>query len=425
MKFCAVAGLLCSAAVFVTTLSLAAAGAAGTFRVRDFGAKGDGVTKDTAAVQAAVDAAAKAGGGTVELDAGTYVTGSLFLRSNVDFHVGPGATLKASGDRADYNAADVCVQNEAWAGENSSGAHLLLCLEQTNVVVRGEGTIDGNGARFTVDPQTGRAWPMGRIPWRPSQMLFFAECRNVRVEGLRLVNSPYWTCFFHGCDHVVARGLVVKTSRAPRTWNGDGIDVDCCRFVRISDCVIETDDDSITLRANPRKLKRKQDCAYVTVENSILSSLCNAVRLGVGNGTVRDAVFSNLVIRDTKTAVHFAPGYSRGHGTDIRNCRFSNLQVDCQRFCVANHQFSHEADVRDVFFNGVSGVQRDRSILWAVPEKPFGLFSFVDVNVNGGIEAVNAPKVVIDGGTFAQNGLSKDEYDKLSDDIAHERRLLW
>ena len=102
------------------------------WNVRDYGAKGDGVAKDTAAVQRAVDACAGAGGGEVLLPKGTYLSGSVFLKSGVDFHLAEGATLKGSPDPADYNALDVAPQNwgRLGSGDNISGGHLVLCIEQ-------------------------------------------------------------------------------------------------------------------------------------------------------------------------------------------------------------------------------------------------------------------------------------------------------
>ena len=125
--------------------------------VRAYGAAGDGVTKDTKAIQSAIDEAARAGGGTVRVGNGTYLTGSIFLRSGVDLFL-DGATLKGSPDRGDYNAVDVCPQNWSSKAESASGAHLLLCIEQTNVTVRGTGRIDGNCTAFLLGPD-GKTWP--------------------------------------------------------------------------------------------------------------------------------------------------------------------------------------------------------------------------------------------------------------------------
>ena len=133
-----------------------AAAFAAVFNVRDFGARGDGVTKDTAAIQAAIDRAASAGGGTVELDAGTYVSGTVWLKSRVDFHLGAGAVLLGSPDKADYCAADAYPQNSSSKAESTFGGHLVLCVEQEDVVVRGPGAIDGNGPAFLLDPKTGK-----------------------------------------------------------------------------------------------------------------------------------------------------------------------------------------------------------------------------------------------------------------------------
>ena len=123
------------------------------FNVRDYGAKGDGATKDTAAIQRAIDDANAAGGGEVLLPKGTYLCGSVFLKSGVDFHLAEGATLKGSPDPADYNALDVAPQNwgRLGSGDNVSGGHLLLCIEQQNVTLRGPGKIDGSESQDDTD----------------------------------------------------------------------------------------------------------------------------------------------------------------------------------------------------------------------------------------------------------------------------------
>lgn len=388
---------------------------AAVFNVREFGAKGDGSTKDTAAIQRAVDAAHAAGGGEVLFDAGVYLSGSVYLKSNVDFHLGAGAVLKASPDREDYNRPDVCVQNWTSKAESQKGAHLLLCIEQENVTVRGPGKIDGNSKAFLIDPATSRTWGFslmaryrgqGDIPWRPSQMLYFVESRNIRVTDMELADSPYWTIFFHGCEQVAARGLYIHNERDRfHTHNGDGIDIDSCRFVTVSDCRIYTADDCITLRADQRRLKKKRDCAYITVSNCILSSPCNSVRVGVGDGDVHDATFTGITVHNTRTAINFVSSWKADavDGVDFRNIQFSNWTVDCRYLFILYagplaEGVKRKSSMRDILFADFSGASSFGGMIHGSAADEWKNIRLSNIKVPVGIDIKNA-EVEIEGGS--------------------------
>ncbi len=308
----------------------------GFHSVTDFGAKGDGQANDTAALQAALDACGKAGGGRALVPPGTYRTGTLYLRDRVELHLLAGATLLGSPDRADYNRDDVYPENQVFTTENVTGAHLVTGYGVTGAAITGCGTIDGNSAAFfgplpEDKPSLGYRYKRANFPirdWRPGQMVWFCNCRDVAVRDVSLVNSPYWTLMFFGCENVRVRGL--RITNPPETANGDGIDVDCCRDVTISDCLIASGDDCITLRGNPRALGREQACENVVVSNCVLRTPCNCVRVGVGDGVVRNCSLTNLVMTEARYGINVVSRYSERtvRGTRIENISFANLTMD-------------------------------------------------------------------------------------------------
>lgn len=400
-----------------------------TYDVREYGAKGDGATLDTAAIQKAIDVAAADGGGTVEVGAGKYITGSIYLKSNIDFHVGAGAELFASADPKDYNPTDICPQNWASVRESHKGGHLLLCIEQENVTVRGPGRINGNSKAFLVGPN-GERWVESGIPFRPAQMLYFVESKNVRVQDLELVNASYWSCFFYGCDQVMARGLWIHNVRKGfHTHNGDGIDIDCSEHVTVSDCRIDTSDDCITLRASGRRhLKQYRDCAYVTVANCNLSSACNAIRIGVGDGAIHDAVFSNLTIdSETRTAINFVSSWvAATRGVDIYRISFANIISHAAQFCRIYSGPSNTANVlADITFNGVYGSQMTAAEVAGHPDHPAERFNFINVDLPYGVTLDNVKDAVIAGGTFFEADLSPSKRRERSIMLDRRRRVLW
>ena len=365
------------------------------FNVRDFGAKGDGTAKDTAAIQAAIDAAA--GGGEVLLPAGVYLSGSLFLKSGVDFHLAEGATLKGSPDPADYNAPDVAPQNfgRLGQGDNTSGGHLLCCIEQENVTVRGPGKIDGNVGAFLKMPDGSHPKSKLQIPWRPSQMVWFVESRNIAIRDIELADAPYWSCFLHGCEEVTVERANIHTVRQPHTYNGDGLDIDSSRRVRVTGCRISTADDALTLRADGRRLKRPGDCADVVVTDCTLSSDCNAIRLGVGAGHIHDCAFTDIRIEKTRYAVNAVGAWARvpTRGVDITNVGFTNLTVDAKGFC----KFYYKTGTKSVFdgitFSHVRGRVRGPSIFEDTPQRPFLNLRFDDVRLEG----ESSPRILSQG----------------------------
>lgn len=414
--------------------------ASGVHDVRAYGAKGDGVTCDTAAIQAAIDAANAAGGGEVRVPAGHYVSGTIYLRSNVDFNLGTGALIEASKNPADYNAWDFCPQNSRSVAEKHEGGHLFVCLEQTNVVLRGGGTIDGNGRHFMTHGfdkrRVGASGTNGlggrnaqdAILWRPAQMLWFCESRDIRLDGVRLVNAPYWSVLLHGCSLVRVDGVVIRTSREnPRVYNGDGLNIDCCRHVRVSNCDIETSDDSLCLRANGKRLLHApEETAFVTVDNCTLSSLEEAFRIGVGDGPIHDCTFANCVIRDSKRGINFSSTWFPSRGCDFENIRFDNIVSHTRSSFLRIHRLrSSEPVVRGLHFSDISGTQGEDSYIWSRKGKPFEDITLSNVSMNRGIEVVNVNGFRLEGGTLKRIELSPEEYEQRSADIETYRKMLY
>jgi polygalacturonase len=252
----------------------------GSTDVREAGAAGDGKRLDTAALQSAIDACARGGGGTVRFPAGRYLTGTLVLRSRVTLHLEAGAVLLGSRDLADYLQKAPKMRSYT---DNYTEKSLIYAEDVEQVAIEGRGTIDGQGAAFE-----------GPYKLRPYLMRFI-ECRRVAVEGVTLLDSPMWVQHYLGCDDVAIHGITVR-SRVNR--NNDGIDIDGCRNVRISGCNIISGDDAIVLKSTADRV-----CRDVVITNCIVSSHCNGLKLGTEtNGGFENIAISNCTVYDTRLA---------------------------------------------------------------------------------------------------------------------------
>lgn len=304
--------------------------------VTEFGAKGDGSTYDTKAIQAAIDRAVGQGGGKVVVPPGVYLCGTIRLKSNVELHLREGAILKASERTEDYNAEDEYVQNFSSAKEEWRGTHLLLCVEQHDVALTGKGIIDGSGdafygepAAYTANPciwKDGLALPKDKEKLRPGQTICFVECRNVKIEGISVRNATCWAVFLHGCDVASIRG--VSVSNPPYYANTDGIDVDSCSSVTVSDCVIDTGDDAIAIRGAAQWLKNKEKkCEHIAVSDCVLASSSSVIRIGIGQGEIRDVSISDIVIKRGGVALNvLSAAYGRSR-TPISDVLCRNIEV--------------------------------------------------------------------------------------------------
>ena len=284
----------------------------------------------TKAIQDAIDECEATGGGTVYFEPGIYRTGTLYLKSNTYLHLPPSCILKGSDNLDDYNEPNAWVQNTPIWAEHSNGKHLIVALEVENCGIVGGGVVDGNGKHF--------GYKTDADFFRPGQMVYLCESKNVRIRDVELLNSAYWTCFVHGCEDVIITGVHIKNN--PDIANSDGIDIDCSRRVVISNCIIDSQDDCITFRGdngllgNPLKDPTKflED---ITVTNCQLRTAgCNAFRIGVGNAMIRNCRVSNVVIRDSSKGIcmesRFAFNDDEKIGTPIENISFDNIFIEAK-----------------------------------------------------------------------------------------------
>ncbi len=302
------------------------------FNIKDFGAIGDGVTNDTASIQAAIDACSEKGGGKVVFDAGTYLTGSLYMRDNVELYLCSAAKLQGSSNPADYDdfrAPGFLHENCA---ENSA-KFLIGAIAARNVAITGSGEINGAGPEFydtDIDPAVSRFYAKPPVP-RP-RMIMFYDCVNVKFEDASFIDSPCWTFWLIACENVNIHR--VKVIGDQKMINNDGIDIDSCRNVTMSDCFIRTGDDCLILRAIQSVLERPAICENVTVTNCTFDSSCQGIRVGCpADNIIRNCTFSNIVISGFGTGINIdnPKRYFRdGSKTslDLGNIMFSNFTID-------------------------------------------------------------------------------------------------
>jgi len=272
---------VCFSLAFLAWPGEACAAASATdvaYKVCAFGARGDGVAMDTAAVQKAIDACAGGGGGTVYFAPGTYLCGSLHLKNGVTLWIDAGATIKGSKKNADYDPYEkLDFKNDA--DRETTYFHYALIwgegVERIGIV--GRGTIDGNRTR--------RGGP---------KTIALKRCRFVDIRGIHVLNAPNYAISMLGTDCVNIEGVVIRNAHC------DGIDPDACRDVRISNCHIESWDDAIVPKAS-FSLGKRRSCENITVTNCRLATACNAFKLGTeSGGDFKRIAISNCVMSGLK-----------------------------------------------------------------------------------------------------------------------------
>ncbi|MDW7693187.1 glycosyl hydrolase family 28 protein [Flammeovirgaceae bacterium SG7u.111] len=274
------------------------------FNVLDFGAKGDGTTKDTRAVQAAIDACTQNGGGTVIIPSGkTVVIGTIYLKDYVTLHVENGGILLGSPDIADY--PDDTHKN-MYKKEPHMNKCLIFAKNVKSFAIEGYGTIDGNGhPKFFTNKKGGR--PM---------LMRFLNCDDIHMRDITIINPAAWVSAWLYCNEIVVDGIRIK-SRV--NGNGDGLDFDGCTNVRVSNSSFDTSDDSICLQAS----RQDKPCKNVVITNCNFTSKWAGMRIGLlSRGDFESVTVTNCTFNDIQDS---GLKIQLNEGGEMKNMVFSNL----------------------------------------------------------------------------------------------------
>jgi len=319
-------------------------GQTGVLDVHAFGAVGDGKTKDTAALQKAIDQAHASGGGTVVLAGGSFLSGTLELKSHVTLQVEKGAKLLGSAARDDYR------KDSGWYA-------LLTAADQDGIAICGEGVIDGQGRLLAEN-----IWQMVQAKKIPDSMhanrpdeknrpmlIHFNDCRNVKLKDITLQASACWVQCFEHCEDLVLDHIRVDSVAF---WNNDGVDIVDCRKVHVLNCDINSADDGICLKSH----QADRACQDVLIEHCKVRSSASALKFGtasvggfkrvqvrdlhvydtyrsavalevVDGGTLEDVDISGVEARNTGNAVFIRLGQRRGDIGSLRNVSISDMSV--------------------------------------------------------------------------------------------------
>lgn len=306
--------LACAGVAGLALLCATSAHAATTCDAKAYGAKADGHTKDTQALQHAIDACAAKGGGTVRLSGGTFLTGPIELKSHITLEVDKGATLLGSQDMSDYHPAE---ELRLPAVEPLIGAK-----NAEDITIRGGGTIDGAGQPWwaAVHAHDKSKFPAEQRP----RLILLDHCHHVVIENVTIQNSASWQLVLYYSDDVTIRdGKILAPPRAPNT---DGIDPFASTHVNISHMYIDVGDDNVAIKSGQAHSKGPDSpSAYIRVTDC---TFVHGHGMSIGSeiaGGVHDVYVSNVRFEGTRNGVRVKSG--RDRGGDIGNFVFKNLTM--------------------------------------------------------------------------------------------------
>ena len=304
--------------LFLLVLSLSSY-AQRIYNVVDYGAVGNKIADDAKAIQQAIDECSANGGGTVLLPANhTFMSGPLCLKSNVNLHLEATAVLLANPDEGIYKLS-------AFGENRGEGMMWIYANGADNISITGKGTIHGNGIAFMGKEldDSYELKPVTTFDPRP-HVLTLTDVKNLPIRDITIRDGAYWTVHLIGCDGAVIDGISLLNNLKIR--NGDGIDLDHSRNVRISNCHITSGDDCICLK-NRREFEQYGSCHDITVTNCVMTSRSCAIKIGSENmDSIYNVVFDNCVITRSNRGLGIQ---NRDEGT-VTDVMFSNIIMDCQ-----------------------------------------------------------------------------------------------
>lgn len=355
----------------------------------DFGAIADGKTLCTAAIQSAIDECSKKGGRLV-FPAGTYLTGTFYIKSRVELHLEKDAVILGSPNIDDYTTDTGGIRyNTPWMDRC-----LIYAEGADNISITGKGTLNGNGSKENFPPGKGGAD-------RPMLLRLF-NCKNIILRDITMRDPASWGAAIIGCENVDVRNLTIHNRS---NWNGDGLDFDSCRNVTVDNCDINTSDDSICLQAS----EKNRPCENIRITNCRMSSHWAAIRIGlltrsdIRNVEIRDCHFYDIVGEGFKIQM--------AEGAVIEDMLFENItmkNVTRPVFITLNrHRFTRElinvplppaGRVRNLKFNNITAIAGNPAVkngmaymaIIGVPEQKIEDIEFRNVEITfpgGGTEA--------------------------------------
>jgi polygalacturonase len=317
------------------------------YNVKSFGAKGNGVTLDTRQIQDAINKAFQNKGGVVTIPSGSYQIGTLILKDNVELHLEPGATLIGSPNYKDYTAVN--QKFESRTRELYAKYFMIFAEDAKNISITGSGIIYGNGVNHYKEYR-----PQNLRPY----LIRLVNCDLVNISDVRLLEAANWTLHLLGCRDVNISGIEIETTGE---GNRDGLDIDACQRVTVSNSRFSTTDDAIVMKATADVL-----CQDITITNCIVRSIGGSgIKTGTeSNGGFKNITVSNCVIKDVP--VHAGIELMTVDGGMMQNILVENIAMEniATPFFIrlgkrarpykTGQYVSRVDDVKDIYLNNIS-----------------------------------------------------------------------